>query len=64
MMVEHPKKPQLPGFLNLGTMIGLCAAAGIVFGFAFGNPTWGMLVGAALGTVAGAVLEAGRRSQL
>ena len=46
--------------LAWGSLIGIGAGVGLVFGIILDNLTMGMAIGAGLGTAAGAILEGAR----
>lgn len=58
---ESPADRKMTDYLGMGTLIGLGAAIGILFGLLLDQPAWGMLGGAAAGTVIGAIVEAQRK---
>ena len=47
--------------LGMGAIIGIAAGLGLFLGILLDNLVLWMLIGAALGTVAGAAVESGRR---
>lgn len=51
------KKRKSPDYWGIGTVIGLCAAVGIVLGAILQNVTLGLSAGAGVGVVLGAILE-------
>jgi len=57
---ESPTSAKMADYMNLGTLVGLGAALGLLFGTMLSNLTWGLIIGAALGTVTGAIVEAQR----
>jgi uncharacterized membrane protein len=60
---ERPQPPHRApqGYVSMGALIGFGAALGLIFGLALDNLVLGMIIGAALGTVAGAVFESYRK---
>lgn len=46
---------------GMGALIGIGAGFGMVLGIVIGEPVFGMIAGAAVGTVAGAIIETQRR---
>jgi hypothetical protein len=48
-------------YIGMGAAIGIGAGIGLVFGTMLDNIALGLACGAGLGTVAGAIMESGRR---
>jgi ABC-type Mn2+/Zn2+ transport system permease subunit len=55
--MNQNKKPKLSDYWNMGTAIGLCAAAGILLGALLNNLVFWLCGGAAVGVVLGAVTQ-------
>lgn len=48
---------KMPGFWNMGTAIGLCAAVGIMLGAVLNNVALWLSIGAGVGVVLGAITQ-------
>lgn len=57
---ERESEPRT-AYICLGAAIGIGAGIGLVFGTMLDNIALGLACGAGLGTVAGAIMESGRR---
>ena len=55
------KKRKLSDFIGIGTIIGFCAAIGVLLGAILGDIWIWLSGGAAIGVVIGAVVEAAKR---
>lgn len=56
------KKHRMSEYWNMGTAIGLCAAAGVALGALLNNLILWLCVGAGVGVVLGAITQMARRN--
>jgi hypothetical protein len=58
---QAPEAQTKPAYAGIGAAIGIGAGIGLVFGTMLDNLALGLACGAGLGTVAGAIMESGRK---
>jgi hypothetical protein len=58
---QAPEAQAKPAYAGIGAAIGIGAGIGLVFGTMLDNLSLGLACGAGLGTVAGAIMESGRK---